>query len=347
LECSDRLPVRRTQTGVTALIRINTFAAVNLPRAWPARQAFGRGDTLYNFGSKAPQCFIKIERITDAKKTFLKDVFMEMIKNGNAIPAAREIADIVGVPLDDENTSNNNMNKGKSNSSKDDTITITTDKKIEKDNTIQDTKKRLDENIWWRPLNEFEDVKLLTDIENRMNIVENSFIEVLINDVWIKQREIILKKVDKILSEKGSVEDIWYQKIDNNVSESIILFQPLRNKMLNLMSEYMKESFIFGQESALSELKVDNKYSVDKKDKVFITDRSRSIVDKYFANMKYNVELIMLSAVSENKNNLDIENDTKRSFDTIKDRDLKNIVTTESLLFLNMGRRKIMKDYIK
>ena len=63
LECSDRLPVRRacaaarqagrTQTGVTALIRINTFAAVNLPRAWPARQAFGRGDTLYNFGSKA------------------------------------------------------------------------------------------------------------------------------------------------------------------------------------------------------------------------------------------------------------------------------------------------------
>ena len=304
----------------------------------------------YNFGYKAPQCFVKIERITDAKKKFLKDVFMEMIKNGNAIPAAREIADIVGVPLEDDgNTSNNikNINKEKHDNTKDNNISITTDKKIDKVNTIEDTKKKLGENTWWRSPNEFEDVKLLTDIENRMNIVENSFIEVLINDVWIKQREIILKKVDKILSEKGSVEDIWYQKIDNNISESIILFQPLRNKMLNLMSDYMKESFIFGQESALLELKIDSKYSVDREDKVFISDRSRSIVDKYFANMKYSVELIMLSAVSENKTNLDIENDIKRSFDIIKDRDLKNIVTTESLLFLNIGRRKIMKDYIK
>ena len=47
---------------------------------------------------------------------------MEMIKNGTAVPAAREIADVVGVPLDDENDQINNQvdnknSKGKLDSS--------------------------------------------------------------------------------------------------------------------------------------------------------------------------------------------------------------------------------------
>lgn len=295
-----------------------------------------RGLVEYNFGAKAPQCYIKIERITDARKDFLKQVFMEMIKSGSAIPAAREIADVVGVPLDNENIPPNKQDN------KDKVASITTDKQVDN----KDQKKKLDESTWWRSTSQFEDAKLLTDIEDKMNSVENEFINVLVKDIWIKQRDSVLNKIDKTLTNKGSVEDIWYEKLSDGNSESVVLWQPLRDKMLNLMNGYMKSNFMLGQETALTELNIDIKPVFSSDDKQLIKDRSRSIIDKYFANIKYSTELIMLSANSENKTNLDIENDIKKVFDTTKDRDLKNIVTTESLFFLNSGRRKVMKDHI-
>src|SRR4030065_2518865 len=124
----------------------------------------------YNFGAKAPQCYIKIERITEARKGVLKDVFMEMIKKGTAIPAAREIADVVGVPLDDENdTTVAEMlkNKGNSQEKLDGSNKVNNKKdKVANSNSKVDKKSDeskkysdidLTENNWWRKPTEFED----------------------------------------------------------------------------------------------------------------------------------------------------------------------------------------------
>lgn len=293
----------------------------------------------YNFGAKAPQCYVKIERITDARKDFLKQVFMEMIKSGSALPAAREIADVVGVPLDDDGKINNDSNKVDKQNNK-------LDKTNKQDKNKVDNKK-FDENTWWRSTNEYEDPVILSDIETNMNELENKYIKIFVNDIWEKQRSQVINRVEKMLSDKTSVEDIWYEKVNDNNTESIILWQPMRGKMLNVMLNFMKESFKVGQESAISELKVDDKTSATSEERLFLQNRSRTIVDKYFSNIKYVTELVILSANSENKTSTDIINDIQKQFNTVKDRDLKNIVTTESLFALNKGRKKIADNYIK
>ena len=109
----------------------------------------------------------------------------------------------------------------------------------------------------------------------------------------------------------------------------------------------MRKSFMVGQDSAISELKIEDKANITIEERFFLQDRSRSIVDKYFANIKYATELVILSASSDNKTPIDIINDIKKQFETIKDRDLKNIITTESMFALNKGRKKIADNYIK
>ena len=59
------------------------------------------------------------------------------------------------------------------------------------------------------------------------------------------------------------------------------------------------------------------------------------------------VELTILSANAENKTFSDIENDIKKGFDSLKDQDLTNLVTTEGMFFLNKGRAYIAKEQIK
>ncbi len=334
----------------------------------------------YNFGPKAPQCYLKIERITDARKGFLKEVFFQMVKNGNAIPAAREIADIVGVPLEDENTTPNtdpNINPNdnaitqdtKTSSKAGDTgnpnidsganinikTTTGTNQPLPGQTNMPsnnksakgNANKKFDEVSWWREPNQFEDPKMLSDIEATMNKMEKSYTDDLVNTVWVKQREQVLNKVEKMLSDKTSVEDIFYSKVDNNAGgENVILWQPLRNKMLSILSSFMKFFFNFGQKSAIDELNLTASVTMDKEGLSFIKDRSRMIVDQYYNNLKYKTELIILSASSENKTEKDIINEVKSQFDVIKDRDLVNIISTEGMFFLNKGRSKIAKENI-
>ena len=314
----------------------------------------------YNFGAKAPQCYIKIERITEARKGFLKDVFMEMIKKGTAIPAAREIADVVGVPLDDENDTtvaemlkNNGNNKEKPNSSnkvdnKDNKVVNVKDKV---DNKTDESKKysdiNLTENDWWRKPNlDFEDPKLLEDIENYMNSLQKDHYANLLG-IFTKQSEMVLTKLNSMLKDKISLEEIFYTKMETvDGSENILLWQPMRNKMLSYLSSYMKEAYMYGKQTALEELNSSEDARFDKDSLIFIKNRSRTLVDKYFANLKYLVELSLLSASSENKANEDIVNDVKKGFGTIKDRDLKNMIETEGMFFLNKGRSYIAKENI-
>jgi len=307
----------------------------------------------YNFGAKAPQCYIKIERITEARKGFLKDVFMEMIKKGTAIPAAREIADVVGVPLDDDglDTSVADQLRNKDNSKeKLDGSNKIDNKKDKIDKKSDESKKysdvNLTENNWWRKPTEFEDPKLLEEIENYMNSLEQDHYNNLL-DIFTKQGEMVLSKLDSMLKDKISLEEIFYTKMETvDGSENILLWQPMRNKMLSSLSSYMKEAYMYGKQTALEELNSSEDVRFDKDSLIFIKNRSRTLVDKYFANLKYLVELSLLSASSENKTNEDIVNDVKKGFDTIKDRDLKNMVETEGMFFLNKGRSYVAKENI-
>ena len=311
----------------------------------------------YNFGAKAPQCYLRIERITDARKGFLKDVFMQMVKTGTAIPAAREIADVVGVPLNDENDDGiddkvdnknskgklDNSNKSNKNNKIDSKIKVTSNNKVDKEEN-----KKYSDSKWWREPNlEFEDPKILSDIETQMNKLETEYLDSLISEVWEKQKDSVLQKVIKALEDKTSMENLFYSKVDNNLgSENTILWQPQRNKTLSIISNFMKESYIFGKKSAMDELNITDSITMDKEGSSFIKDRSRTIVDKYLANLKYMVELTILSANAENKTFSDIENDIKKGFDSLKDRDLANIITTEGMFFLNKGRAFIAKERI-
>ena len=204
----------------------------------------------------------------------------------------------------------------------------------------------LTENNWWRKPTEFEDPKLLEEIENYMNSLEQDHYNNLL-DIFTKQGEMVLSKLDSMLKDKISLEEIFYTKMETvDGSENILLWQPLRNKMLNSLSSYMKEAYMYGKQTALEELNSSEGARFDKDSLIFIKNRSRTLVDKYFANFKYLVELSLLSASSENKTNEDIVNDVKKGFNTIKDRDLKNMVETEGMFFLNKGRSYIAKENI-
>ena len=298
----------------------------------------------YNFGKKAPQCYVKIERITDARKSFLKEVFMQMLKNGNAIPAAREIADTVGVPLEDENTQP--TVPAKNSKPVDNTTKITTQKagtnnpqsSIDNANNTSGT---VDANA-----KQFSENNIKQEIKNKMDELENKYIQDIV-DIWTKQRSAVLSKIDNVLTNKISIEDMWYVKIANKIgSEDVILWQPLRNKMLDTVYSFIKESFIFGSETAVKELKSSDKIVFNKDIQSFVDNRSRMVVDNYFGKMKYATELAVLSANSDNKTPTDITNDIKKAFDTIKNRDIVNMITTEGMLALNKGRAEIAKAHI-
>src|SRR3989304_84819 len=296
----------------------------------------------YNFGAKAPQCYIKIERITEARKGFLKDVFMEMIKKGTAIPAAREIADVVGVPLDDENdTTVAEMLKNKGNSqekldgsNKGNKVVNKESKVDNKDNEIVNKNKK------------FEDSKELSEMEDYMLGLEKEHYNNLLT-IFVKQEKKIISKLESMLKDKISLEEIFYTKMKTeDGQENIILWQPSRNSMLSSISSLMKDSYLYGKQTALEELKLTEDAKFDKDSLIFIKNRARALVDKYFANMKYTVEMITLNSSSENKSNEDIINDAKKGFDTIKNRDLKNLVETESMMLLNRGRAYIAQENI-
>ena len=301
----------------------------------------------YNFGAKAPQCYIKIERITDARKGFLKDVFMQMVKTGTAIPAAREIADVVGVPLSDDGNpdviDSKNSKEKLDNSNKDNKIKINS--KVDNKKDKVDNKKYSD--IHLTENNLVEDSKMMSEIEEYMNRLEKEHYNNLL-DVFVKQKEKVLSKLNNMLKDKISLEEVFYTKMETtDGQENTLLWQPLRNSILNSLTSLMKESLLYGKQTAIEELKLTDDAKFDKDSLLFIKNKARAITDKYFANMKYVVEMVILSSSSENKTNEEIVTNVDRVLETIKDRDLKSIVETESMTLLNKGRAYIAKENIQ
>lgn len=298
----------------------------------------------YNFGSKAPQCYIKIERITDARKGFLKDVFMQMVKTGTAIPAAREIADVVGVPLNNEednpNTENNNKNNKIENKVKVNNNNRVDNKNDRVDNKKSDTTKK------YSDVNLTETDDMFLEIENYMLSLEKDHYNNLL-DISTKQMEKVIHKLEDMLKDKISLEEIFYTKMEtDDGQENIILWQPLRTKLINSLSALMKDALLYGKQTALEELKSTDDAKFDKDSLIFVKNRARALTDKYFANLRYSVEMVVLNASSESKTDTNIIDDVKQAFETIKDRDLKNIVETEGMTLLNRGRASVAKENI-
>ena len=293
----------------------------------------------YNFGSKAPQCYIKIERITDARKGFLKDVFMQMVKTGTAIPAAREIADVVGVPLSDDGNNDGitdivDNKKDNKNNKIENKVKVNSNDKVNNKNDKVDNKKYS------------EDSEILDDMEEYMLSLEKEHYEGLLN-IFVKQQEKVIHKLESMLKDKISLEDIFYNKLENeNGQETIVLWQPYRNELISSISSLMKDSLLYGKQTALEELKVAEDARFDKDSLIFIKNRSRSLGDKYFANLKYYVEMSVLNASSESRTNEEIINNVRQVFETIKNRDIKNMVETESMTLLNRGRAFVAKENI-
>lgn len=293
----------------------------------------------YNFGSKAPQCYIKIERITDARKGFLKDVFMQMVKTGTAIPAAREIADVVGVPLSDDGNNdgiNNKVdnNKNSKNNKIENKVKVNSKDNIDNKNNKVDNKKYS------------EDSEILDDMEEYMLSLEKDHYNNLL-DIFVKQQDKVIHKLEDMLRDKISLEDIFYNRLETeDGQETIVLWQPYRNELISSISSLMKDSLLYGKQTALEELKANEDAKFDKDSLLFIKNRSRSLGDKYFANLKYYVEMSVLNASSESKTDVNIVDDVRQVFETIKNRDIKNMVETESMTLLNRGRAFVAKENI-
>ena len=54
----------------------------------------------------------------------------------------------------------------------------------------------------------------------------------------------------------------------------------------------------------------------------------------------------VLNASSESKTDVNIVDDVRQVFETIKNRDIKNMVETESMTLLNRGRAFVAKENI-
>lgn len=57
---------------------------------------------LYNFGGEAPPAYIRSEGLSPELKPLLKEVFLEMVRQGQAYPAAEELAKVLGIKIEQE-----------------------------------------------------------------------------------------------------------------------------------------------------------------------------------------------------------------------------------------------------
>lgn len=56
----------------------------------------------YNFGAQAPHAYIRSEGLSPELKPLLKDVFLEMVRQGRAYPAMEELAKALGLKIEQE-----------------------------------------------------------------------------------------------------------------------------------------------------------------------------------------------------------------------------------------------------
>lgn len=284
----------------------------------------------YNFGIKAPECLIQIERITDARKTFLKEVFMEMLKSGNAAPAVKEIAETLGVPVsDEENQEQIKDGDKKEKKDKKDKLNINSQKK--EDNTklslSEDNIRKIEKYIDKRQ----EELKL----EFKTEILD-------------KQIQWVIEEIELIDKKKLPLKDFWFQEIKtkdifgNEMIEKKA-WQPLRSKLLSKLYDLMETFFIYGFESVVEELSLDFEPKINSEYKDIFKAKSIALGDRFFSNLKYETEIVLL--MPHNKTLQDIISEIKGKIKDKLEVEIDSIIETESFWSLNLGR-KFVVDFI-
>ena len=279
----------------------------------------------YNFGRKAPECFIRIERITDARKAFLKEVFMSMVKTGNAIPAVKEIAEVIGVPVDENQDIIQKQGK------------IDNDKnQINKDDQKDEIKNKAE-------LSLSEDIKKIEKyIDKRQGGLKLEFK----NEILDKQIQWVTDEIENTYNKNLPLKDFWFQEIKiidayGNETKDKKVWQPLKPKLLTNLYNLMEEFFLYGQKTAIEELKLDSTPIVNAEYKDIFKAKSIALSDRFLSNLKYEVEMILL--IPHDKTKEDIISEIKgRVAGKLNNVHLNEMISTEIFTALNMGRKFIV-----
>jgi len=277
----------------------------------------------FNFGNKV-SASIEIEKLTEARKEFLKEVFMEMMKTGDAKPAARAIAETLGLPMEPE-----------------------TEKETKSETLIEPKTEtiELQDKRWWRDTNDFEDERILVEIEDTLDSerdkLENSLVNIT-NDI----EEKVISKLDTLLRSDGDLTNLWYREIRTITPEGKekiekIIWEPRRSDIKKLLLDKVKIFYLFGQETALKELKVKEDVKLDKRYWNKLTMRAQSVLDEFYSDMRYKINLIM----SETLDNISLIPKIRGVFSKIRSKKIPTISDTELMTALNTGRKQIMDYY--
>jgi len=278
-----------------------------------------------NFGKKA-WARVEMERITEARKQFLKDVFMEMLKSGDAKPAADAIADYLGLPMEGKQPE--------------------TQEAEEKPETSISLEESQPAGRWWREPNEFEDSKLLVEVEDMLNKQKTSCLYELLN-IFDDMEEQVVAKLDRLHKQGQPLTDLWYRRVkvfDPEKGEKIekVVWEPNKNKVRSLLSQHLKEIYLWSQEQALKRLEREDKPQVDKRywDKIKV--RLEAIAEQIYGDLRYQSHLGLADAQLMGD---PLIPRLRHVFSVIKNKKLPSIVDTEFSFAFNVGQQQVGDYY--
>lgn len=299
----------------------------------------------WNFGEDAPPCHVRIERITEARKQFLKTIFLEMVKKGTAIPSIKQVAEEVGVPIDENGE------------------IIIPKKENEKENEKKETEQQHDcskhsielqdrknPQFPWRDATERENVKVLTEIQDTLNTREEEIKDDLEVNILIPQIEQVSKKVSLHLKKNLPLRDIWFRKVnivDEEGEEKTvkISWTPLRPKLMLKLKAIMREFYLLGQKTSIEEIGVEVEPIVGKEGFDLIQSRSIAVGDRYMSNLKYLTELVLLTPNNKTDEDLITEIKGDKVKGKMRNVHIETIAEVEPMTFLNLGRKKIVDQF--
>ena len=278
-----------------------------------------------NFGKKA-WARVEIERITEARKQFLKDVFMEMLKSGDAKPAADAIADYLGLPMEGKQPE--------------------TQEAEEKPETSISLEESQPAGRWWREPTELEDEKMLADIEDKVDIEK----EVLANEltsILDDVEEKVVSKLDSLLRRNEDLGDLWYRNVRTITPEGMrkiekVVWEPRRSDVRKAFLNKMKEMYFYGQKTAFDELGMAEDPKVDKRYWNKLQMRVQTILDEFYSNLRYKVNLAITETAASQEAPIP---KVRAVFSVYRNKKIPTMCDTELMMAFNIGRKQVADYY--
>lgn len=295
----------------------------------------------YNFGANAPSAYLEMERLSQQRREFLAKVLFEMAKTGMVQPAIREIARELRIPIDETPVKppEKPQKPGKPGEKEPEEPEEESEQM-----SLEDKKKH----SWWRKPFDHENPKVLEDIESTLDRMKGEFSETLNTEILSKQLDMVLKEVDKALTGKQPLKNIWFRQVKTEDGygrkQTVNLpWEPMKAKLQTNLNKYHKDLYLFGQKTAIEEMDLKDASKTDTTDMDVAKGRAKAISDRWISNIKYGTEMVTL--VIANKTNDDIKWDIKQVFEKFRNKNLPDITETEGMWAINLGRRRIVKRH--